>query len=166
MNTPARLTDARDTTFADADGLLQQLFDTRLAILRLEAAAEKQISELRDQLALNTAQDRQRLELAEARLSAFIHAHKDAFSKPRMRQTPWGKYGMRTSTRLEISDPAALLQWAKDNGYADLFKVEETLVKPAVTKRLQAGELVPGADLDTSETPEYKLDTAALEAEL
>jgi phage host-nuclease inhibitor protein Gam len=162
----ARLTDARDTTFGAADALLQQIFDVRLAILRREAAAEKQISEIREHLSLDTAPARLNLELAEARLSAFCHAHKTEFVKPRMRATQWGKYGLRTSTRLQIRDPEALLQWAKDNGYTDLYKVEETLIKQAVTKRCQAGELVPGADLETGEASEYKLDTAALEAEL
>lgn len=163
---PERLTDARDTTCADADDLLHGIFDARLEILRREAAAEKQISEIREQLALDTTKARQYVELAEAKLSAFVHAHRDDFQKPRMRTTPWGKYGLRTSTRLIIEDAEALIEYAKDNGYPDLIKVSESIVKDAVTRRIAAGHVVPGASIERGEASEYKLDTAALEAEL
>jgi len=163
---PERLTDARDTTMQEADALLQGIFDARLSILRSEAAAEKQISEIREQLRLNTADARMRLELREARLSAFIMAHRAEFAKPRMRSTPWGKYGLRSSSRVTVADPDALIAWAKEQGHMDLVKVEAVVVKPAVAKRLAAGMDLPGCSVETGEASEYKLDTAALEAEL
>lgn len=161
-----RLTDARDTSLDQADTMLRELFDARLAILRREAAAEAQISEIRERLRLDTAQHRLLVELREAQLSAFILANRDLFDRPRMRRTSWGSYGLRSSSRLEIREPDLLIQWAKDNGYTDLYRTTETLLKPAVAKRLAAGEIIPGADVDHGEASEYKLDTAALEAAL
>lgn len=166
VKTPQRLTDARDTTFAESDALLAEVFQHRLAILRAEAGAEARIAKVREALDAETAPARQRLELAEARLSAAVHAHRDAFQKPRMRVTTWGKYGLRTSTRLTIADVEALIEHAKDHGYTDLYRVVETLDKPAITKRLQAGQPLPGCSLDQGEASEYKLDPAALQEAL
>lgn len=163
---PERLTDARDTTFGDADELLQRIFNARLAILRREAAAEKEISEIRERLRVDTADARMRLELSEAKLSAFIMANREEFTKPRMRSTPFGMYGLRSSSRVSVDDEAAVLAWAKENGYCDVIRIEECVVKPAVTKRLRAGQDIPGCSIEAGEASEYKLDTAALEAEL
>lgn len=163
---PERLTDARDLPADQGENLLRDLFDARLAVMRREAAAERQISAIREHVRLDTAGHRALVELREAQLSSYILANPQDFQRPRMRKTPWGSYGLRTSTRLDIQDPEALLQWAKENGYTDLYRVEETILKPAVSKRLQAGEAVPGASLDRGEATEYKLDPAALEAEL
>lgn len=164
--TPQRLDDARDTGFRETDALLADIFQARLAILRAEAAAEARIAKVREALDADTATPRRDLELAEARLSAAVHARRDAFRKPRMRVTPWGKYGLRTSTRLTVADPDALIRHAKEQGYVDLYRVVETVDKPAVARRLQDGQSLPGCTVDQGEASEYKLDTAALDAAL
>lgn len=166
VKTPQRMTDGRDTALAEMDALLADIFQARLAILRAEAAAEARIAKVREALDAETAPARQRLELAEARLSAAVHANRDAFRKPRMRVTAWGKYGLRASTRLSVADPDGLVEFAKDHGYTDLYRVLESLDKPAITKRLQAGQSLPGCTLDQGEASEYKLDPAALQEAL
>lgn len=166
MATPDRITDPRDVTFEQTDTLIAEIFDARLTILRREAAAEAQIATIRETLQEETADERRRLELAEARLSAAIHAHREAYQKRRMRVTPWGKYGLRTSTRVEIDDPDLVISHAKSAGQLDLVRTTESVNKDAVARRLRAGEAVPGTRLDQAEASEYKLDTAALEAEL
>lgn len=162
----ARLTDPRDQDLAQAEQLMREIFDARLSIMRREAAAEQQISEIREQVRLDTAQANGRLIHREAQLSALILAHQDQFQRPRMRSCKWGTYGLRSSSRLEIVDEAAILAWARGHGYVDVIKVLESVVKPAVSKRLAAGEDVPGCRVDRAQASEYKLDPALLKAEM
>lgn len=166
MEKPARLTDPRDQGLAQAEPLMRDIFAARLAILRREAAAEAQISEIREQVRLDTATYRARLELHEAQLSSLILAHQDEFLRPRTHACKWGTYGLRSSSRLEILDEAAVLAWARGHGYADVIKVVESIIKPAVSKRLAAGEDVPGCRIDRAQASEYKLDPALLEQEM
>lgn len=166
MEKPARLTDPRDQALDQAEEFMERIFRSRLSILRREAAAEAQIAEIREQVRLDNAQATAALHLHEARLSALILAHADEFERPRNRTCRWGTYGLRTSTRLEIADEEALLAWARENGYDDVIRVAESVVKPAVKRRIEAGEAVPGAELVRADASEYKLDPALLEAEM
>lgn len=163
---PTRLTDTRDMTADQADQVLREIFRRRLDILRAEAQAEARINAIRTGLTNVTAADRAALEAAEARLDSYIHAHEELFVKPRMRVTPWGTYGLRSSTRTVIDSREEAIAYAKKKGYTDMVQVTEALVTKAVAKRLAAGEAIPGVRRETGEAAEYKLDTAALQAEL
>ena len=163
---PTRMTDTRDMTPEQADVALQMIFLARLYILRMEAEAEKDIDLTRQSLALATAETRTTLAVKEAQLNAYILRHPDEFARPRMRKTPWGTYGLRSSTRTVIENEAALIEWAKENGHMDLVQTVEKIAQKAVAKRIKSGQEIPGARSETGETAEYKLDTAALEAEL
>lgn len=164
--TTARLTDPRDQDLAQAEVILSRIFMDRLAVLRREAAAEQQISEIREQVRLDTAYYLDSLQLHEAVLSTLILAHQDQFQRPRMRACKWGTYGLRSSSRLEVIDEAAILAWAREHGYVDCIKVVESVIKPAVSKRITAGEDVPGCRVDRAQASEYKLDPALLQAEM
>lgn len=166
LTTTSRLTDPRDQDLARAEQLMHDIFQARLAILRREAAGEAQVSEIREQVRLDTATYRAALELHEAQLSALILAHQDAFARPRMHTCKWGTYGLRSSSRLEILDEAAVLAWARERGYVDVIKVVESVIKPAVSRRLNAGEDVPSCRIETNQASEYKLDPALIEQEM
>lgn len=161
-----RMTDTRDMTEKQADELLQRIFSLKLSILRAEAAAEAEIEAVRQRLENETYDSRSALRAAESNLDRYIHAHRERFEKPKMRPTPWGKYGLRKSTRLRISSVSSLIETAREHGYTDCIEETVKIIKKAVSKRLRDGEKLPGAYLEVGQTAEYKLDAAAIEEQL
>lgn len=166
MDSPTRMTTTAEMTLDDADQVLAEIFQCRLSILRIEADAEAKIAPFKEAAEDASKPLQAELERLTAALEGFVYSHASAFEKPRMRATQWGSYGMRASSSLQIRNEHELIAWAKRTGNADLVKTVESVVKPAITKRIKAGERIPGASIKTTDTPEYKLDTAVLQAEL
>ena len=161
---PTQLADPRTMTAEGADALLEEIAHASARITREEAKREAQINRAKSACEADTADDRALIRDLEQRLTTFILTHSDQFKRPRMRRTPFGKYGFRKATgKADIQDKAAVLAWADDNGYDDCFIIRKAVDKAGVLKRLRRGEEVPGAALSGGDLAEYKLDRAVLE---
>ena len=102
-------------------------------------------------------------ELAD-RLSRYILAHRERFQKPRQRQTPFGKYGLRTATKLQVPDEAALIAFARENGL-DILDTKTTVNKTATQKAIAEGEDLGGlAQVVSGDVASYDVDRKLLKA--
>jgi len=161
---PTQLADPRTMTAEDADAILEEIAHASVRIARAEARREAQINRAKTACEAETAEDRGHISTLEGRLTTFILTHPGDFTRPRMRRTPFGKYGYRKATgKAHIQDKAAVLQWAGENGYTDCIVDKPAVDKAGVLKRLRRGEDVPGAELRGGDLAEYRLDRAVME---
>ncbi len=110
-----------------------------------------------------TADDRALRARLETELKTFVLGHQELFSKPRKHKTPFGAFGLQKATEVAVEDDQLLIDFAKDRGHDELYRVSEKVIKPAVRKRLERGEDLPGCSLSTGDTMGYKLAKALLE---
>ena len=96
-------------------------------------------------------------------LTTFILAHRDQFKDPRSVKTDFGKFGLRDVSNLDVFDEAAVMAWAKNHAIDDVVKTTTSLVKPAITKRLKCGDLIPGAKIIRGEEVFATVDRALLD---
>lgn len=98
--------------------------------------------------------ERRKEKLAKAeRLEEYLERALDgqAFETPRVRLT------FRRSTKVEISDELALLDWLETNNKESCIKYKmPEISKSEVAKLLKAGEEVPGATLETKSNLQLK----------
>ncbi len=132
------------TSVAEADELFAQLAQLEISIRKKQAAADKRIADIKAALEDDTANDRAALKILVNELSIYITSHKDRFVKPRKRKTPWGTYGLRTATKLEVLSEEALMAISDKFGL-DLYKVTSSIDKKQVEKAIADGFDLNGA---------------------
>lgn len=162
----SRLSDTRDVaTIQDAEALMSRIRAATCERDIIIARAEKRIAAITAESIAATAPLDEQIEAAEQRLAGYILGHRDQFVKPRTHRNPDGEFGLRTATRLEITDEDALIEHILDNGYDDCIKIKRSLVKAAITKRLEKEKLL-GARLDTGEIAFCKVNSALVKQEV
>ena len=102
------------------------------------------------------------LELTE-RLAAFISTNRSLFTDPRTIKTELGEFGLRTVSELLVADEAGLFEHLQNQGYTECFDLVQKLVKPAITKRLKAGESLPGCTINSGDTVVCKVAKSVIE---
>jgi phage host-nuclease inhibitor protein Gam len=148
---PTTLTDSRTVARLNPDALMEEIADREIAIAKANARYEAKVKAVKDEYEAAVAADRAALETAKTQLGAWIEANRDEFKRPRARTNAYGKYGLRTVSNLRITDGEALENELCKREYSDCIKLEFILVKPAIKKRLQEGEALPGAELEQGE---------------
>jgi hypothetical protein len=149
-----RLADNR-TTIADLESAKLAMREIALitkACAVTKARAEKRIAEIKTQAESQIEGRLLAMEQLIKDLSAYITANPPLFQKPRTVKTDFGEFGLRTVTDLLVPNEAPLIEWVMERGYLDCFETVHKLIKPAITKRLKAKEVIPGAQLREGDT--------------
>lgn len=149
-------------TEADADALFRELAMLETRLLAKAAAVEKKISDLKAKLAEETAEDNALLEQLRERLTAYIESNPERFASPRQRKTDFGKYGLRTASKLVISDGDAVVNFSDSEGL-DLYELVKNPVKERITAAIRDGYAVPGARVFSGDLATYSVDRKAVE---
>ena len=144
-------------TVEDADALFQHLALLETRIAAKTAAADKKIAEIKKRLKEETDSDSEALASVKAELTRYIGAHPERFAKPRMRKTAFGQYGLRTSTKLEITDADAVIDYSDDAGL-DLYETSRTVIAKAVSAAMADGHIIPGVQQLSGSVASYKVD--------
>ncbi len=157
-----RLSDTREMSREKADQLLQEISDLEIQAVKKAASSDARINKIK-------AEAKQEQELISAgitvraeQLKTYILAHPDEFKKPRSRQTPFGRYGMRETSGLEIDNEAEVLEFLKENRMNTMFKIEETVLKTPLRAAVKKGIKIPGVRIDIGETTFYQVDKVLL----
>lgn len=152
-------------TEAEADALFRELALVETRLLAKAAAVEKKIGDLKAKLAAETADDNATLEQLRERLTAYIESNPERFASPRQRKTDFGKYGLRTASKLVISDGEAVVAFSDREGL-DLYDLVKTPVKERITAAIRDGYDVPGAAILGGALATYNVDRKAVESYL
>ena len=134
-------------TVAEADSLFLRIARLKAVVEKETAAHKKKLAELEEAHKAKLAGPLAEKEELEAELTAYILANPDRFERPRKHPVGQiGSYGITTDPAfITITDKKAVIEYALEQGYDDLCRVERVPDKDAVLARIQAGEKIPGA---------------------
>ena len=91
-------------TVEQADDLFREIALITIRINRVKANFEKKIADLKAAAELTLGPDETELERLSQKLRNYIQSNPERFIRPRQHLTDYGKYGVRTAVKLEISD--------------------------------------------------------------
>jgi len=146
----------RKLTLESAQKMADDCARATLRIIAETARADARIAEQKARLAEKTAEDAALVAKLEPKVIAYLLANKDEICEERKKtlETALSKIGFRKCTDVVLEDPQLVLEFAMGAGYVDLFtKPDPKLSKPAIRKRIDAGEAIPGARLDSDFEP-------------
>ena len=136
-------------TVGEADALFLRIARLKAAIDREGAAYKKRLAEMEEAHRAKIAAEVAEREALEKELCAYILANPGRFAKPRKHQVGQiGSYGITTDPAyVRITDKDAFVDFALEQGYDDLTRVERTPDKDAALRRIMGGEEIPGAEV-------------------
>lgn len=160
-----RLSDDREyqqMTVEEADALFARLAVIGAAIDRSAAETEKRIAELKAAHEKRVEANREEYGDLVERLTRYVNAHHSRFVKPRQRQTPFGKYGLRTVTDVRITDETLVMDFSDKRELA-LYSTVRKVDKAAVGKAIEQYGEVPGAAIVSGSVASYTVDKKVLD---
>lgn len=157
-----KLADTRAVSITDADNLLEAIAHAKIRIVRMEVHQEAAIARAKSRCAATTMEDRMLIAELEKQLTSFILGNRGTFKRPRQRKTPFGKFGLVACTKVDLTDRAAVIQHALDNGYDDCIQTTHSPDKAGILARIDAGETVPGAEKRSGDVAKYSIDRTLL----
>lgn len=136
-------------TVAQADDLFLQIARLKAYIDKETAAHKKKLTDLEIAHKEKISAELAEKEKLEKELTAYIMANPDRFIKPRKHPVGQiGTYGITTDPAyVNFFDRQAVIEFAQENGYTDLVRVERIPDKEAALRRMAAGEEIPGAEM-------------------
>ena len=149
-------------TEGEADALFRRIAVLEARLAAKAAAADKKIAEIKAKTAEDTAAEKQEYDDLAAELSAYIGLHPERFTRPRMRQTEAGKYGLRKATKLEIEDEENVFAFSDLHGLS-LYETRRAIDKKAVAAALADGFRVNGAKVITGDLAGFSVDKSVYE---
>jgi hypothetical protein len=156
LRTPvANLDQARETFQAIA------LASKRLAVA--EARYERARADLAARYEEETQGRRAAVNDMTADLAAWISANREKFINPRTIKSELGEFGLRTVTELIVHNESGLIDLLMEKGYDDCYAVVRKLVKPALMKRIKAGEPILHCTSNTGDTVVCKVSKTVIE---
>ncbi|MDD5697997.1 MAG: host-nuclease inhibitor Gam family protein [Victivallaceae bacterium] len=167
--TVTRISDNREfesATVAEADKKFEELARLEIGIKAKKALAEKRIAEIKAKLAADIDGAVEDYNELINWLNSYILANKGRFVKPRMRKTEFGKYGLRTASKLHINDEQALIASARENELDDIIELKYRIDKKAVEKHIAEGLEIDGAQIITGDVAGFSVSKELLDAEL
>ena len=160
-----RISDNREAlamSSEEADLLFQQIAELEIAATATAAQYEKELAAVKSRAAIAQSETDAIAKPLRERLNAYITTHPERFAKPRMRKTEFGSYGLRSATKLEITDEAAALMSVKAQGI-HAYTIIERLDKKAIEKAISDGITVTGAEIRTGEIAKYEVARALID---
>jgi phage host-nuclease inhibitor protein Gam len=89
-------------TWEEADDLVRQIGDRRMAVAEAQAASKAKIDDLKETLAEATAAAAADIDLRVRSLEAYCAHHPEGFDGKRSRSLAFGTVGWRKSTRIKV----------------------------------------------------------------
>ncbi len=158
-----RMSDTRKMSQKQADQLLEEIANLEVELTLKLAICKREINRYKG---LATAhKDNLGSIIADraAKLNAYVLAHPDEFEKPRSRVTPFGKYGMRDVSNLEIKNEKELLQYLVDNEMFEFIKTEQSVMKIPLREAVKNGLSIPGVEIDSGTSSFYSVDSSLID---
>ena len=134
-----------------------------IALAKKDAAFENRIAKLKSDHVAATCDDRALMGAGGDLLARFIEQHKDLFADPRKVKTSMGSFGLQAVNELVISNPEKVKEYLFEAGYEDCYKTIQNLIKPAISKRIEAGAKIPCAKIVSGDTAVYKVDKTLID---
>jgi hypothetical protein len=158
-----RLADLRLASLDEARDTMREiaLVTKRLAVSN--ARHEKKVADLAASHEADTEGRRLALDRLREDLGVFVERNKQLFQDPRTVKTEFGEFGLRTVSDLVLLNDEQALQHVMERGYVDCFETIHKLVKPALRKRLEAEEPIPGAMVRSGDTVVCKVSKTLIE---
>ena len=150
-------------TAAEADALLEEIVKMSIEDTRQAAIYDKKLAAIKSEFEDKVNPLRTLMKQQAAELEAYINANPERFAKPRARKTPFGSYGLRSVSSLEITDEAAVIAIVKAKAlplYTEVIKLD----KKAVEKAICDGHSIPGAEIQSGERAFYKANKELIDA--
>ena len=160
-----RVADLR-TAIQDLDvakGVFKEIALLSIALAKKDAVFENRIAKLKAEHEEETRFERVHVGAYGDLLAHFIEQHKNLFADPRKIKTSMGSFGLQAVSELAIDQPDRIEQYLLDAGYEDCYETVRKLIKPAIKKRIEAGEKMPGAKIVSGDTAVYKVDKTLID---
>ena len=134
---------------ADADAIYLRIARLKAGIDKETAAHKKHLADLEIAHKEKIAAALAAMAALEKELCAYILANPGRFTKPRKHPVGQiGGYGITTDPAfVRITDKEAFVNFALEQGYDNLCRVERIPDKDAALRRIMAGEDIPGAEV-------------------
>lgn len=88
-------------TWEEADDMIRQIGDRRIAIAKAQAGAKKRIDNIKEILSVETSVAERDIDLYVRSLEAFCAHHQEGFDGKRSRNMAFGTVGWRKSTKIK-----------------------------------------------------------------
>ena len=160
-----RLADLRSTlrTLEDAKGAFNDLARLEIELARADAGFEARIAAAKTAHDDKTAAQRAEHQALAKELSAFIKGNQGLFQDPRKIETNFGSFGLQRASELKVTDEEAALAACRERRLSDCYKTVTKLVLTALRKRLDKGEVIPGAAVLDGDTAVYRVAKTLLD---
>ena len=149
-------------TVEQADALFREIALITVRINRVKANFEKKIADLKNAAELTLGPDETELERLSKELSNYIQSNPERFIRPRQHVTDYGKYGLRTAVKLEISDEEMVKAEVRRQHIPALTLIEH-LDRKALEKSISEGKTIAGCEMRRGEIASYTVSKALLE---
>ena len=146
----------RKITGKEAEWEADKAANAKLRIVKEKAICDARVAKTKLAMAARIEPVEKSAVDAEGKVISFLLAHKGEWTsrKKKTIETTVAKMGFRKCSDTVIEDPEAVVAWARENGYTDVFEdVSPKIKKAALRKRIEAGEEVPGARVDSDFEP-------------
>lgn len=156
----------RKLTKAEVEPMVNRGARAQLRIVAAKARCDATVSLTRAKMAETIAPLELEVAGAESDVVAYLLANKSEFCSKRKKtvSTPVAKYGFRKCTDTVVDDEKVVIDWARKNGYLDVIEERKPKIsKAALRKRIEAGEDVPGAHVDSDFEPFWQPDKTLLD---
>lgn len=127
-------------TETEADQVFQAIAEETILLTRQMAEYERRLAAVKAEAATSKAQSDAILKPLVKKLSDYIKVHPEQFEKVRAKKTPFGSYGMRNVSDLEITDEAALLHALMAHDVRDSYEVTTKIIKKVVERMVRSGD--------------------------
>jgi len=155
--------DFRAMTVAQADELFRRIAMNTIRIKEINAGYESRIAAQKAAAEQEIKPLQQDLDRLAAELNRYIRTHPERFIKPRQHVTDYGKYGLRSVSKLEIVDEEAVKASIRRENIPALTVIER-LDKKALEKALSEGKEIKGCEFRTGETAGYTVSRTLTDA--
>ena len=145
-----------------ADLLFREIALLTVKINRVKANYEKKIADLKTAAELTLGPDESELERLSQELRNYIQSNPERFIRPRQHPTDYGKYGVRTAVKLEITDEEMVKAEVRRQEIPALTLIEH-LDRKALEKAMSEGKTIAGCELRRGEIASYTVSKALLE---
>lgn len=143
-------------TEAEADQVFQAIAEETILLTRKMAEYERRLAAVKAEAATAKAESDAILKPLVRQLSDYIRAHSERFGKTRAKKTPFGSYGLRKVSDLEITNEAELLKSLMAHDLSECYEVTTKIIKKAVERMVRVGDArIAGVVLRTGERAGY-----------
>ena len=151
-------------TEAEADLVFQSIAEETILLTRKMAEYERHLAAVKAEAAADKAQSDAILKPLVRQLSDYIKAHPEQFAMTRARKTPFGSYGLRKVSDLEITDEAALINALKVHDVREGYEVTTKIVKKVIERMVRSGDTrIAGAVIRKGERVGYTVKKELLD---